>query len=89
MSLPFNDLVAAERLRQNIYDRPGGGVGCCLHIVLDDGNVDDSHVEWCHIKAIDNGHHDCVMLATYVLRMSKTQRTKMYHRGYVNIAVPQ
>ena len=31
-------------------------VGCCLHVVLDDGNIEDSSVEFCIGFAQESGH---------------------------------
>ena len=63
-------------LVQDIYAR--NGVGCCLHIVVDDGNVQDSHVRFCLEQAVEQGHEDCEKAASLLLLMSKTQRTKIY-----------
>ena len=52
-------------------------VGCCLHIVLDDGNVHDDHVQFCIDLAKTKGHEDCLALAKLLLRMSRTQRNKL------------
>jgi hypothetical protein len=60
-----NDLYAAT-----------SGVGCCLHIVLDDGNFEDGHVEWC-IEHLQEGHVRCRELALLLKQMSKTQRRKL------------
>ena len=51
--------------------------GCCLHIVLDDGNCDSDSVRWVirHAK-----HHECMQFAKALLRMSPTQRHKLYAR---------
>ena len=51
--------------------------GCCLHIVLDDGNVSTGSVEWCVGDATERGHEDCVRLAKLLLQMSRTQRLKL------------
>ena len=51
--------------------------GCCLHIVLDDGNVDTSSVEFCVNYATKEGHPDCLYLANLLLQMSRTQRLKL------------
>jgi hypothetical protein len=58
-----------------------GGVGCCLHIVVDDGNVEDHSVKFCLNLAEKAGHADCAEVARLLLRMSKTQRTKVYRSG--------
>jgi hypothetical protein len=51
--------------------------GCCLHIVLDDGNVQDSNVQFCLDLAVERGHASCAALAVLLGGMSKTQRTKL------------
>lgn len=63
------------------YDKPNNGAGGNLHIVLDDGNVEDSHVEFCLNQARRYGDLDGVALAEILLKMSKTQRLKLYRRG--------
>jgi hypothetical protein len=60
------------------YAKPGNGVGGSLHIVLDDGNVDDGSVEFCRKFAMEQGDDDGVALADILLRMSRTQRHKLY-----------
>ena len=47
--------------------------GCCLHIVLDDYNVDDNDVQFCLKVADEKLHLDCFMLGFILLSMSKTQ----------------
>ncbi len=48
--------------------------GCCLHVVLDDGNIDDRSVRFC----LDNAKHvDCKELASILMDMSRTQRKKL------------
>lgn len=53
------------------------GAGCCLHIVLDDGNIHDSNIEFCIKYAIEEGHPECEALARRLLLMSRTQRLKL------------
>jgi hypothetical protein len=59
------------------YEIPGVGCGGSLHIVLDDDNVEDHHVEFCQRYAEDHGDHEGELLAQILLRMSKTQRLKV------------
>jgi hypothetical protein len=59
------------------YEKPGNSVGGNLHIVLEDGNVDDSHVRACLEWAQAAGDADAVALATLLLRMSRTQRRRL------------
>lgn len=58
-----------------LYKR--NGVGCCLHVMLDDGNVSDSTAAFCLQCARDAGHHDCEELASKLRIMSPTQRKKL------------
>lgn len=56
-------------------------VGCCLHIVLDDGNVKDRHVQFCIDYAVEKGHAECEALARKLLTMTPTQRHKLHQGG--------
>jgi hypothetical protein len=58
-----------------LYGR--SSVGCCLHIALDDGNVEDGSVKYCVTTAVERGHKECEELARKLLLMSKTQRRKL------------
>lgn len=57
-----------------LYKR--NAVGCCWHVVLDDGNVHDDHVAAC-VADLDRSHDDCVALAVPLTEASRTQRTKL------------
>jgi hypothetical protein len=65
-------------LVRKLYER--NAVGCCLHILLDDGNVEDGHARFCLLQALQQKHWDCIELATAVMQMSKTQRKKLSRR---------
>ena len=52
--------------------------GGSLHIVLDDGNVDDEDVETCIKWARENNDERGEILGRVLLRMSRTQRRKLY-----------
>lgn len=60
------------------YRLPGNGAGGSLHIVLDEGNVSDDNVRFCIGWARDHGDDAGVQLAEVLLRMSRTQRRKLY-----------
>ena len=53
--------------------------GCCWHIVLDDGNVDDADVAWCvgWIREQGCAGAECHQLAALLPQMSRTQRLKL------------
>lgn len=62
------------------YTLPLNGAGGSLHIVLDDGNVDDGHIEYCIKRANEKGDELGVYLGKALLTMSKTQRRKIYRK---------
>ena len=79
MTSPTIPIHHAIELANRIYRR--NCVGCCLHIVLDDGNIEDSHVAFCveqTNKPVHKGpHDDCRELADLMMTFSKTQRRKV------------
>lgn len=77
-ALPKPTVPEVLPLVRDLYARPNGGAGCCLHIVIDDGNVDDDSVAHCLSLARLDGHADCERLAKLLALMSKTQRQKLY-----------
>ena len=58
-----------------IYRRHSGG--CCLHIVTDDGNVENGHVDFCLRRSRELGHADCIEVAEMLTLMTQTQRLKV------------
>lgn len=60
------------------YDKPENGAGGNLHIVLDDGNIETCHIEWCRNYARENGDVDGVELANILLGMSEAQMEEIY-----------
>jgi hypothetical protein len=48
-----------------------------LHIVLDDGNIENGHVEFCAQYAIENGDIEGALLATILSAMTKSQRSRI------------
>jgi hypothetical protein len=67
-------------LAKAYYAKPGNSCGGNLHIVLDDGNIEDYWVKSCINVARQKGDEDGVKLAELLLRMSKTQRRKIRRR---------
>jgi hypothetical protein len=55
----------------------GNEVGGNLHITLDDGNVDDCHVQFCLEEAKKDNDILGIEVAETLLKMSKTQRLKL------------
>jgi hypothetical protein len=63
---------------RDYYAKPGNIVGGSLHLVLEDGNIDDESVRFCLQWAIDKDDQDGIRLAGMLLTMTKTQRKKLY-----------
>lgn len=70
-------------LSRKIYDK--NCVGGLLHIVLDDGNLKNNHIESC-IEDIENSNSEDKELylkcAINLLKMTPTQRIKLYKSSY-------
>ncbi len=62
-------------LVNDLYKR--APVGCCLHVVLDDWNVDNHSVDFCIEQARTQGHGQCEELARTLRAMSRTQRLRL------------
>jgi hypothetical protein len=68
-------------LARAIYETPEGGCGCCLHIVLDDGNFERHHVEYC----LENAEHGiCREVAEMLLKLTEEGRELAVGHGVIN-----
>lgn len=63
---------AARELVRSIYDRHGAG--CCMHIVTDDGNIEDRDVQHCLAFVMKNECHECIALAALLLTIPESLR---------------
>lgn len=59
------------------YSLPGNSVGGSLHIVLDDENIQDEHIEYCIKYAEECGDAEGVRLGKLLLKASMTQRKQL------------
>jgi hypothetical protein len=59
---------------------PGNSTGGNLHIVLEDGNLSDKDIQFCIDAAREQNDVAAQGLGRMLLRMSKTQRKKIYLR---------
>jgi hypothetical protein len=64
---PAMDLQSAVH---RIYARHAAG--CCLHIVLDDSNLEQRHIEFCARESC--GHEDCKFVCSELMRMTDAER---------------
>ncbi len=73
-----------RELVSEYYCQPGNAVGGALHIVVDDGNIEDHHIQFCRNEALERGDPEGVRIADLLLQMSKTQRKEVAatHEGY-------
>ena len=65
-------------LVKQYYSRPMNGTGGNLHIVLEDGNVEDHDVEFCKKQCLERNDEEGIVIVELLLKMSKTQRKKIY-----------
>jgi len=66
------------QLKHKIYEKyPVGGI---LHIVLDDGNLKNSNIEYCigEIEKLEEDKELFLKCANNLLKMTQTQRLKLY-----------
>lgn len=52
----------------------GNITGGVLHIVLDDGNIEDHHIIWCRDRAVEREDWDAVEIANRLLKLTYEQR---------------
>jgi hypothetical protein len=76
-----NKITAPEIIKKSIhyYSLDGNSSGGNLHIVLDDGNIENSSIEFCMKKCIENNDLLGLELCQMLLSASKTQRKKIYN----------
>ena len=74
------------KLVKTLYEDMGECCGGMLHIVLDDGNLDDDDLQWCieYCNREENtDRHDksiCLEIAHRMLNLSKEQRMLIYYQ---------
>ena len=80
----------AVELALKIYAHPNGCAGGPLHIVLDDGNFEDQHIQWCidHIEDYDCDLSEelknlCIECAELLLSMKMRGRYNVWHKLWV------
>ena len=78
-----NKIEKALQLARKIYSLPEGACGGPLHIVLDDGNTEETHIQWCLEHLNDSEWSDemislCKKLGELMLEMTSTERETVY-----------
>ena len=67
-------------LAGEFYGHDGNGAGGSLHIVLDDGNVEDHSVQFCREYAGKEGDALGAAMADLLMRLSPAMRYRVYER---------
>ena len=63
------------------YAKPGNLAGGNLHIVLDDGNVEDENIEWCRERCLEAGDSDGLLLCTLLAERGRSTRRRICSGG--------
>lgn len=79
MSAPSPRITIPEVLPlvRDYYAQPGNGAGGNFHIVLDDGNINRTHVVWCWNRAREARDWRGMALGFKLLRMTISQRKRL------------
>lgn len=51
-----------------------------LHVVLDDGNLEFSHIEFCRGEALKNDDPTGIKICNMLFRLNEAQRQEVYER---------
>ena len=73
-------LRSITKMIQQLYNRHSAG--CCLHVVLDDENLEDLHVDSCIEFAVKNHHSECELLARAIRQLNEEQRAQLLKTQY-------
>ena len=82
----------ALQLIKELYNTIDGGVGGYGHIVLDDGNIENGHIEWCIKEAKENKYKNDLSEETRLasikalecfLKLTENEREEVYDRFWI------
>ena len=79
MSRPTDKVTIPEVLGRFVayYKKPENKAWGPLHLVLEDGNIEDRHVNYCLEEAKKAGDEEGAFLARTLLKMTKSQRSRL------------
>jgi len=72
----YEHVLAAIRAARRVYET--SPTGCCLHITLDDGNVEDHSLDFCHEEATKKNHKECLVAVATLRPLSINMRKLVY-----------
>ena len=75
---------------KELYNTSDGGVGGYGHIVFDDGNIENGHIEWC-IEEAKKGKYDyseetrlaSIKALETFLKLTENEREEVYDRFWI------
>jgi hypothetical protein len=73
-------IITVIHLAREYYRQPGNLAGGSLHIVLDDGNLDDSDILFCIEYAKKEKDELGVQLGEHLLSLNEDEREYVYSR---------
>lgn len=82
MTAPNNQPLSKEAFnRFKAYQHQHFGNGSsCFHIVLENKNIKDGHVQFCRELAVKRNDQEALELADILLSLSKSQRLKLANK---------
>lgn len=66
--------MTLEDMIAQYYSKDGNGTGGNLHVVLDDGNVNDLHIDFCRNQCALNGDVDGLAILDVIAAMPEKDR---------------
>ena len=70
--------IRLKTLIEQFYEIPENGAGGCLHLVLDDGNVEDRHLAFCQEMAEEAGDKDALAILERLWPLTVDRRRDLY-----------
>lgn len=73
----MNTIIELIMKAKNYYFQEGNSVGGNLHIILNDGNIENSDIQYCLKLCKEKNDLLGIELSELLLKASKTQRKKL------------
>ncbi len=87
VSVTIQDLMAAVAgLIEHYWQKPENICGGRLHLVLDDGNIEDHHISSCMDYAQENSDADGVRICRLLKKLSVKQRKEVIENDYEDLS---
>jgi hypothetical protein len=81
--MTFEDKTKLCDQISSYYQVDGNGAGGTLHIVLDDGNVETDHIQWCIDNTIKaENDQEALDIANELLKLSYSARKRLYNNQW-------